>query len=340
MDLLTQALALLAAARAGRKWLPRFGVAALVAAGIVPNLDSASYWGGAGSYLRYHRGALHGIAGASVAACAIAGLACLASRKFSSNQVSNELRFPPAVVAAALGIFIHLTLDFCTAPGVMFLWPWSMRWWGCEIVKALDPYLLILLAGGILLPELFHLVSEEIGERRPSGPRGVVAAMVALALAAGYLGFRAELRTDAIRMLSSREYHRRPPTSADAFPDSANPFLWRGVVSTDATIEEVTVPVENEDEFEPDRSMTLYKPVNSPALQIAGEARDAKRFLMYARFPFARVTENDEGFTVEFRDLRFPPSDTSANNMTAFVVLNHALQIESQGFRFPSAESR
>lgn len=311
----------------------------MVIAGIAPDLDYASYWGGAGSYLRYHRGALHGFAGASVAACALAGLACLVSRRFPLKQASSELRYLPAAAASALGIFVHLTLDFFSGPGERLLWPWSMSWSGCEIVKSFDPLLLVILAMGILLPELIHLVGEEIGERGAAGPRGKVAAIVALGLAAGYLGMRAELRIDAIRMLNSHEFHRRPPTSADAFPASVNPFVWRGVVATDATIEEVIVPAGNEEAFDPDRSVTFYKPANSPELQTALETRDAKRFIAYARFPFAKITGTDEGFTVQLRDLRFALSNPSSENIVAIIELNQALQVQSESFQFAAGLS-
>ena len=339
MDPLTHALTSLAVARAGRKWLPRVGVWIVVIAGIAPGLDAASVWGGAGVYLRLHRGLLHGILGAPILACAIAAIACAVARKISAKREAVLLRFFPALAASALGIFVHIVLDYLSGPGVMLLWPFSRRWWGCDVVRSLDPWLLALLVAGILLPDLTSLVSEEIGERR-KGPRGRIAAVVTLALVAAYLGYRAELRERAINLLTSSEYHGRAPLAAGAFPLSGSPFVWRGVVSTDNTIEELIVPVGQEDTFDGDRSMTYYKPQESPALDAAENTRAAKEFLAYARFPLATVDASQTGWTVTFRDLRFSPSDFGSEDILAVVEINSVPQIQSSRLRFSSGNSR
>ena len=48
MEPVTHALTSLALARVGQRRLPRFGTAMLVVAGVAPDLDYASYLGGAG----------------------------------------------------------------------------------------------------------------------------------------------------------------------------------------------------------------------------------------------------------------------------------------------------
>lgn len=339
MDPLTYLLTSLVAARASRRWLPRFGVWIVVAAGAGAGLDTASHWGGAECYLRFHRGALHGILGAPLLACAIAAIACAIARKTPSNRNSATLQFLPALAASALGILTHLALDYLSGPGVMFLWPWSRRWWGCEVVRSFDPWLLLLLVAGILLPNLARLVGEEIGERR-KGPRGRIAAVLTLALVTGYLGYRAELRECALNLLTSSDYHSRPPLGADAFPLTGNPFAWRGVVSTDTTFEEILVPVEQEDSFDADRSFTFYKPPGSQALETAERNSFARLFLTYARFPLASVETSADGWTFTFRDLRFLPSDSDSSNIVAVVRMSSALQVQSASLQFASGHSR
>ncbi|HUO35547.1 MAG TPA: metal-dependent hydrolase [Candidatus Acidoferrum sp.] len=339
MDPLTHALTSLAAARAARKRLPRFGVWIVVAAGLSPGLDAASVWIGAAAYLRLHLGLLHGILGAPLLACIIAASACSVARRIPSKENSPPLRFLPALAAATLGVSLHLALDYLSGPGVMFLWPFRLRWWGCELVQNFDPWLLAVLVAGILIPELVSMVGEEIGERK-QGPRGRVAALTTLVLITGYLGFRAELRARAINLLMSSDYHHRAPLEADAFPMSANPFSWRGVVSTDNTIEEVFVPVGQPDEFDSDHSLSYYKPANSLPLQAAEDTRAAKQFLAYARFPLVNVEESHSGWTVTLRDLRFSPADPGPENIIAVVQFNNIGQVQSSALEFSSGSSR
>lgn len=335
MDLFTNALTSLAAARAVRQWLPRWGGVIVVVAGVAPDLDYASEWGGASSFLRFHRGALHGFVSAPLLACIVAVVALLAFRKFSAKEPSHSLSFVSALGASLLGVAIHLLLDFFSGPGVMLLWPWKSKWWGREILSDFDPWLLALLIAGIFLPMLFGMVGEEIGERR-KGPRGVMAAVATLVILTAYIGLRAELRARAIHLLISSEFHGRAPYAAGAFPLSGNPFEWRGVVSTENTIEVVLVPA-NETDFDPDRSVTHYKPPDSPALEVAKKTRAAQRFLQFARFPLASMQSAQSGSLIEFRDLRFEPSDSSTNNMIATVELNDRLQIQEESIRFSVA---
>jgi membrane-bound metal-dependent hydrolase YbcI (DUF457 family) len=339
VDPLTHALTSLAAARAVQKWLPPFGVSIVVAAGLAPDLDFASYGGGAERFLEFHRGALHGFAGASLTACIIAALACAFTRNRALHQNIPRLNFLPALSASLLGICTHLTLDFLSGLGVMFLWPWSLRWRGCEVVKNFDPGLLFLLLAGILLPGLFRLVSEEIGEPRRV-PRGRIASIATLVMAAAYLGFRAELRERALHLLMSSEYHGRAPEAAGAFPRSGNPFDWRGVVSTESTFEEVFVSLAGEGQFDPDRSTTLYKPEDSPVLEAAENVPVAKRFVAYARFPLASVENREGSFTVKFRDLRFSFTDSSPENVVAIVNLGSRLEVLNESFRFAFVHER
>lgn len=332
MDPLTHALTSLAAARAVQEWLPRRGAAIVVIAGVAPDLDYASKWAGAESFLRFHRGALHGILGATILACAIAALACLASRHYLDKRAPSALRYFPALIASALGVSTHLALDYFSGPGLMLLWPWSSSWWGREIVRDFDPWLLAFLIAGLFLPLLFGLVSDEIGERR-KGPTGGDAAILTLVVLVAYFSLRADLRVRAVHLLMSNEFHGRAPLAAGAFPFSWNPFEWRGVVSTESTIEVVLVP-SNQASFDPDRSVTHYKPPDSPALEIAVKTNAAAQFLRYAWFPLASVQQTQAGPHVEFRDLRFEPSDSTADNLRAIVVLDSSLHVEEEELTF------
>lgn len=336
MDPVTHALASLAVARAGQKKLPRFGTAMLIVAGIAPDLDYVAYLGGASVFLRLHRSLLHSLIGAFLTACVVASAFCYLDRKQPPKESAARLRCGPALAVCAIGVAFHLALDLLSGVGVNLLWPFHGHWYGIPLTENLDPWILLLLIAGILLPALFGLVSEEIGERK-KGPRGRVGAVITLVLVAAYFGARANFRGTAADLLLSREYHGREPDAAGAFPASASPFEWRGVVSTENTIEEVNVPLEPGAEFDPDRSLTLFKPEDSPALEAGERTRAARRFLVYARFPLASVEHTDEGYRFELRDLRFARDDSSAANILLRVDLRANLEVHNEEFFFASS---
>ena len=165
----THALASLGIARAGQRRLPRFGTAMLIVSGVVSDVDYASYFGGASAFLRLHRAALHSVAGGAVAACVLAGVFCALDKKIPA-KIDARKRFAPlafrtAAVVCAVGILGHVLLDLVSGVGVQLLWPFYTRWFGWPLAAELDLWILVLLCVGMLLPLLFKLVNEEVGDR-------------------------------------------------------------------------------------------------------------------------------------------------------------------------------
>jgi len=337
----THAFASLALARAGQRRLPRFGTAMLVVSGIAPDLDYASYFAGAGAFMRLHRTALHSVAGSALMCCAIAGAFCalgkkLPPKKKSATDATAPLAFGPALAVCAVGAASHILLDLASGVGVQLLWPFWTHWSAGNLIHDFDLWILTLLVVGLLVPLLFGLVSEEVGERK-KGPGGARAAIFTLFLVLAYVGARAYLRSEAVGLLLSREYHGRVALAAGAFPESSAPMDWRGLVVTDDTIEEVDVPLGAGDEFRPDRSLTHYKPEDSPALDIAEKTAVARRFLKYAQFPLARVQRLEAGYRIEVNDLRFASGDTQPANVFVRVDLDSELQVRHELCLFASS---
>jgi inner membrane protein len=326
----------LALARAARNRMPRNGAIMLVVSGLAPDLDYASYIGGPGAFLRFHRSLLHSIPGSAVMVLAIAGAFWAfekhSSRKSLGRNSRASLPFKAALAVCAVGAGAHILLDLASGVGVQLLWPLGERWYEWDLAANLDPWILALLLAGIFLPQLFRLVNEEVGDRKkPTGASP--AAMVTLLLLAAYFGARASLRSRAIELLLSREYHGRGPHSAGAFPTSTNPFSWRGLVVTDNSIEEMSVPLGPGADFDPDRSLTHFKPDDSPALDAGEKTAASKIFLAWTRFPLATVSALEDGYRFELRDLRFPPNDPSPANILCRVDFDRGLRIKHQEFR-------
>lgn len=336
MEPVTHALTSLAFARAGQKVLPRFGTSMLVFSGVASDLDYASYFGGAGAFLRFHRTMLHSLPCGALIAAAIACAFCGWDRNRSPKDEGQRLRFGPAFSVCAVGVGAHVLLDLFTADGLQLFWPFRARWFALDLVANLDPWVLVILIAGLLLPQLFRLVSEEIGDRR-KGSGAQWGAIVTLVLVSAYLGARADLHSRAVTLLLSHEFHGRAPLEAGAFPFSSAPLDWRGVVSTDNTIEDVDISLAPGSDFDPDRSLTRYKPEDSSALEAGERTLAATKFLSYARFPLATVAGLENGYRFELRDLRFASNDSSPANIVVCVDFDSGLHIRQEEFRFAAS---
>jgi membrane-bound metal-dependent hydrolase YbcI (DUF457 family) len=335
LEPVTHALTSLALARAGQKRLPRFGTSMLVFSGVASDFDYASYFGGASAFLRFHRTLLHSLPCAAALAAGMAYAFCALDRKRPPKD-GRRLRFGAAFTVCVIGVAGHLLLDLFTADGLQLLWPFRSRWAALDLVANLDPWVLVILIAGILLPQLFRLVSEEIGDRR-KGSGAQRGAIVALILVAAYLGARADLHSRAVDILLAHEFHGRAPLEVGAFPFSSAPLDWRGVVSTDNTVEEVDISLSPGTDFDPDRSLTRYKPEDSAALEAGQRTLAAEKFLKYARFPLANVVGLDNGYRFELRDMRFASNDSSPANIVLRVNFDSNLHVREEEFRFASS---
>jgi membrane-bound metal-dependent hydrolase YbcI (DUF457 family) len=302
----------------------------LILSGVAPDLDYASYFLGPSSFLSLHRSAFHSIAGAAAMSSALAGLFYALDRKWPPKK-SHKRQAPPLKLASALalcaiGVAGHDLLDLASAEGIQLLWPFQAHWSRWDLAASFDPWILILLIAGLLIPQLFRLVGEEVGAPRKR-TTGTGAAVATLLLLSSYLGARAYLHWRAVEMMLSSEYHGREPLSVGAFPSSSDPFDWRGIVSTDNTLEEIDVSLASGADFNPDRSLKHYKPADSEELEIAENTATARRFLKYAEYPLASVARREDGYRVELRDLRFPAGDEDPANIIARADLSGSFQI-------------
>jgi len=337
----THALTSLALARVTQRRLPRFGTAMLIVAGVAPDLDYASYLGGANWFLRYDRTLLHSLLSSFVLAIALAAafyfIALHRDKKTSGLEDSraSKLTFGAAFLVCAIGISAHLLLDVASGVGVRLLWPYRGGWFAFDLLREFDIWILMFLVVGLLVPMLIGLVSEEIGERkkRTSGGGSAIAALV---LILAYVGVRGVLHSRALDLLESHDYHGRVALAVGAFPESTSPLEWRGVVSTDNTIEELVVPFGAGREFDPEHSATQYKPDDSAVLEAGKQTAAAQRFLKYARFPIASVVRTVNGYQFELRDARFAGDDSSPWNILVRVRIGEGMRILEQEFLFAS----
>jgi len=193
----------------------------------------------------------------------------------------------------------------CQWQGVAALWPFSRTKFAMDWLATVDPWLILILITALALPELFHLVSSEIGakEKRPRGQAGALAGILAAIL---YVGLRAELHANVCAQLQNRTYGGELPRKTGAFADSVSLTTWHGVVETEGALHRITIHVGSATQVMTTASgENLFKPEQTRNLRAAEASEPAKRFLEVAQFPRATVQKVAAGGEeVELRDLR------------------------------------
>src|SRR5882672_10242096 len=214
MDPLTHALASYSLKRAAFPRAPRSATIAILIAGTIADLDSLSKLAGPSAFLTFYRTYFHSL---------------LAALLFS-------------LLVALPAALVHLLMDVCQSAGVELFWPFSTRRFALDWVAPLDLWILGILLAGILLPALGGLVTEEIGAKS-KGPRGKVGASLALATIILYFVLRFVIHGNALTAMESRTYRGESPRKAAAFPESASPFRWHGIVETESALHDFEMEV-------------------------------------------------------------------------------------------------
>src|SRR5467141_22603 len=297
MDPFTHALSSYTLKRAAFPRVPRFTTTAMLVAGTIPDLDLLSAYFGPSAFLTFYRTYCHSLL-AAVLFSLLVTLPFLLRQRGPTEIQTSPLPVFLAVLASAV---LHLLMDVCQSAGVELLWPISARRFALDWVAHLDLWILGILLAGILLPSLSGLVSEEIGAKSKD-PRGKVGASLALATIILYFVLRFVLHGNALTAMESRTYRGESPRRAAAFPESASPFRWHGIVETESALHGFEMEVGPAASFEPNSAVTSYKPEPSPALDAARDSAVARRFLQVARFPKASVEKTPEGFHIILRD--------------------------------------
>jgi membrane-bound metal-dependent hydrolase YbcI (DUF457 family) len=331
MDITTQGLASLALARAAWPRAPKQLWVVAIVAGVLADIDAPSAWINASAYLTWHRTYTHSLPAAAFFAALCAVTYHLVESKELLARFSTVNAFAMALAAACL----HLVLDVCGTRGATLFWPFSSRRFALDWAVEFDPLIMAIFLAALLLPELLHLVSAEIGAR-DKRPRGRIAARVASVIILIYLGIRANFHGSVITLLGSRTYHGEVADRVGAFPARFSPFEWSCVVDTAHSVQTLSVmegPVES---FDPEGAETQFKPEPSPSLEAAEKTTAAERFIRFAQFPKASVETAPTGTVVILRDLKATVSDETAHEVAAVIGLDRSNRVTSQRIAWAS----
>ena len=329
MDNLTHTLAAVAISKTGLNLKTRFATLTLILAANAPDIDVLASLRGSVAYLKYHRGISHSFLGVFVLAILIwAVVYALGKRARPKPGLPLNARW--LLLAAFLGTGSHLLLDFTNAYGVRPFLPFSGRWYAWDIMPILDPLLWVLLVVGLAVPWLLRLISEEVGARKPRWLYGAVFCLGAMVVLWAVRDFA---HSRALSMLDERTYSDEAPQRFSAFPVAVNPFVWTGVVETATAFHVERVNALDVNAL-PEEMRSFEKPSASPALSAAMKAPAARVFLDFARYPWAQMEQNEDGYQIGIRDLRFYRPSERSSSFVLKVELDKNLRTRFEAFYF------
>jgi inner membrane protein len=315
--------------RAGFNRKTALATATMTLAAETPDLDVFSGFGGPAFGFGHHRGFTHSFLGAFLISGLVVAFMYLVWQ-LRGRKTKNNLppRWGLLYALAYLACMSHILLDFTNNYGVRPFWPFWEKWYSWDIVFIIEPVLLVLLLGGLLLPGLFSLITNEIGARS-KGLNGRGAAIAALIGVCITWGVRDYEHRRAVNALDARLYRDAEPLRVSAFPAMGNPFQWFGVVETTNFF--ATMPVDTlVTEVDPQGQMQIRPKPEETQVTLAAKGSYLGRFYLdWGQYP---LTETDKtpsgGHIVRFRDLRFENSSFRGRNpLGAGVELDSNLNV-------------
>jgi len=324
VDIPTHALASLALARGffpRRRWPIAVG---MIFAGTLADVDLVTALFGPAAYLAGHRTFTHSILGT----IAIVVLTGIVTRHLSEKQPESWRVMLLAVTCAAT---LHLLLDLGQSEGVTLLWPLRHTRFAADWLPTIDPWLLALLIAGILVPELFLLVTSEIGAKSES-PRGRNGAVIAFVVILIYVGARAILHSSSTALLEPRTYHGESARKVGAFPNALSLVTWHGIAETESLICLLEVPTGMAKSFDPEAADCVHKPESSPELDAAQKAAITQEYLQVARFPRAALAKRQDGFEVVIRSMVDQAQNETRHRVAVMIFLTPQYGVIGQAF--------
>lgn len=348
MDIVTHGLASLAIARGFFPRVGKLAMASAVFAGTIADIDWLSSYFGPSAFLTWRSTYTHSIlaavlvstilpamllaaivwGGLGIDAVVPKGKAIPDDPSAARNRAARTL-FVALFFLQLCPALLHIAMDVCQSSGVMLLWPFNSRRFAGDWLPGIDPWILTILIAAIAVPELFRLVSSEIGAKSKS-PRGRTGAIIGLSLVLVYVGVHATLHSNALALMEARTFHGETPRRASAFPESLSLFTWHGIVETERALNEIEVNAASANTFDPDASLRLFKPQASPVLDAARNTLAARRFLAVAQIPKATLEKTDAGYVVVLRDLRYAAAGETRHEVAALIELDPNGKAKSQ----------
>ncbi len=305
MDNLAHGLVGAALGEAGLKEKTGLGMATLILAANLPDVDVLGLF--FNENLAWRRGWTHG----PVAMLILPPLLVAAMVAFDRWQTKRGKR-PPArlplhigwlFALAYIGWFTHPLLDFFNTYGIRLLMPFSDRWFYGDTLFIIDPWLWSALAIGVWL-------SRQRRKKDASGPR--MPAQASIALVATYAAVMGGTSVAAERIATEAVEARGlgPVRTAVSSPAPVDPFRRDIVVATADSY------VFGELRWTPAPVLTLSDQIvptnlDDPAIAAARREKHMADFLYWSRLPFATIERHTDETVVRITDARYSSGATA-----------------------------
>jgi inner membrane protein len=317
--------------RAGLNRRTALATATLTLAAEAPDLDLLGDARGEVFGFAHHRGFTHSFLGLLPVSAVVVGFMYLIwrLRGASAKDPSRPPRWGMLFGFAYLAGLSHILLDFTNNNGVRPFWPFSERWYSWDIVFTVEPFILLFLVAGLVVPTIFHLVDQEIGQRR-KGPYGRLGAALALIGVVGLWGVRDFEHRRALAALEARMYEGANPIRVSAYPRWWTPFRWNGVVETQDFFAVLAVDSLTPEVDPGERAEIRYKPEETAVTLAAKKSYLGRVYLDWAKYPITETETLDsgKGYIVRFQDLRFADPEGGRRSLpSASVVLDEQLHV-------------
>jgi inner membrane protein len=301
MDPITHTLAGATLARAGLDRRTPLALATLIIAANAPDIDILSLYAGRYATLALRRGWTHGPIAMVVLPWLVAAGVLAWDRwvRAPRNPSREPARAGAVLMLAIIGVVSHPLLDWMNTYGVRLLSPFSSRWFHGDALFIIDPWLWLVLGGGLALAR----------RRRADPARAIRMVRVAGAGAVAYI-------IALVAMSAAGE--RMARTAADAHgitdivrvlyePAPGNPLAADLLVATTGGYRfgRLRWTAGERVQFFDDRIIARGD-WSAPAVARALTYTEVRRYMTWSQFPYV-YTEPDVsgGVAVYFGDARF-----------------------------------
>ena len=304
MDNLAHSLAGAALGEAGLKTKTGLGMATLIIAANLADIDALGLL--FGENLAWRRGWTHGPIAMLVLPPLLVGAMVLFDRWQVRRGTRPAERLPIHVgwllALAYVGWASHPLLDFMNTYGIRLLMPFSERWFYGDTLFIIDVWLWTALAVGVWLSRR----RRGRGSAHPGRP-----ALISLCVAATYttaMGLSSIAAERLTREVAEARGHG-PVRTVVASPGPVNPFRRNVVFGTDdaygfGVLRWTPSPIL---QLEPH---LIGKNMDDPAIAEARQVKAIADFLYWSRLPFATVERRIDGTTVTIADARYSDGAT------------------------------
>lgn len=288
MDNLCHTLVGAAFGEAGLKHRVRYGNAVLMVAANIPDVDVLGFVTDTPA-VALRRGLTHGVL-AQALLPVLFSLAVAGIERIGSRSSAPRSRLGSLLILSYIGVLSHVGLDWLNNYGVRLLMPWSAKWFYGDAVFIIDPFLWLVLGGGVWL-----------ARRRPRSSAAAAGIALACIYIAGMVWSARAARQEVVDAWT--RHHGRPPHALMVGPRLGNPLRRTVIVDTGDAYHTGAF------QWLPARA-SFNGPVvrridEHPAVIRAREHPDIRAVLVWARFPYYEVEAVTEGTRVTLRDMRF-----------------------------------